>query len=40
MRRLLNGHVEAVYQKGFLQPRNFVDQVIQVTEEKNGDQGN
>jgi hypothetical protein len=37
MRRLLNGHVEAVYQKGSLPPHNFVDQVIQVIEEKSGD---
>jgi hypothetical protein len=37
MHRLLNGHVEAVCQKGSLQPRNFVDRVIRVIEEKNGD---
>jgi threonine synthase len=31
----LNGHIEAVYQKGSLQSRKFVEQVIQVLEEKN-----
>ena len=36
-RKRLNGHIEAVYQKGSLQPRKFVDQVIQVIEDKNGD---
>jgi threonine synthase len=34
-RKRLNGHIEAVYQKGSLTPRKFVDQVIQVIEEKN-----
>ncbi len=34
-RKRLNGHIEAVFQKGSLQPRKFVDQVIQVLEEKN-----
>ncbi|MBN1440418.1 MAG: pyridoxal-phosphate dependent enzyme [Anaerolineales bacterium] len=34
-RQRLNGHIEAVYQKGSLQPRKFVDQLIQVLEEKN-----
>ena len=38
-RKRLNGHIEAVYQKGSLPPRKFVDQVIQVIEEKNGEQG-
>ena len=33
-RKRLNGHIEAVYQKGSLPPRKFVDQVIQVIEEK------
>jgi threonine synthase len=33
-RKRLNGHIEAVYQKGSLPPRKFVDQVIQVLEEK------
>jgi threonine synthase len=35
-RKRLNGHIEAVYQKGSLPPRKFVDQVIQVLEEKTG----
>jgi threonine synthase len=34
-RKRLNGHIEAVYQKGSLQPRKFVDQVIQVIKDKN-----
>lgn len=34
-RKRLNGHIQAVYQKGSLPPRKFVDQVIQVIEEKN-----
>jgi len=34
-RKRLNGHIEAVYQKGSLKSRNFVDQVIQVIEERN-----
>jgi threonine synthase len=33
-RKRLNGQIEAVYQKGSLQSRKFVDQVIQVLEEK------
>lgn len=33
-RKRLNGYIEAVYQKGSLKPRNFVDQVIQVIEER------
>jgi len=36
-RKRLNGHIEAVYQKGSLPPRKFVDQMIQVIEEKNGE---
>jgi threonine synthase len=35
-RKRLNGNIEAVYQKGSLMPRKFVDQMIQVIEEKNG----
>ena len=35
-RRRLNGHIEVLYQKGSLQPRKFVDQVIQVIKEKSG----
>ena len=38
-RKRLNGHIEAVYQKGSLPPRKFVDQVIQVLEDKNTEQG-
>jgi len=34
-RKRLNGHIEAVYQKGSLPTRKFVDQVIQVIEEVN-----
>ena len=30
----LNGHIEGLYQKGSLPPRRFVDQVVQVIEEK------
>ena len=33
-RRRLNGHIQAVYQKGSLHTRTFVDQVIHVIEEK------
>ncbi|HUH96670.1 MAG TPA: pyridoxal-phosphate dependent enzyme [Anaerolineales bacterium] len=35
-RKRLNGHIEAVYQKGSLPPRKFVDQVIHTIEYKNG----
>jgi threonine synthase len=38
-RKRLNGHIEAVYQKGSIPPRKFVDQVIQVIEEKSAEQG-
>ena len=39
-RKRLNGHIQAVYQKGSLPPRKFVEQVVQVIEEeKNGDKG-
>ena len=38
-KKLLNGHIEALYQKGSLQPRKFVDQVIQVIEDKTVEQG-
>jgi threonine synthase len=34
-RRRLNGHIQAVYQKGSLSTRKFVDQVIQVLGESN-----
>jgi len=33
-RKRLNGHIEALYQKGSLSTRKFVDQVIQVIEDK------
>ncbi|RPJ26195.1 MAG: pyridoxal-phosphate dependent enzyme [Chloroflexi bacterium] len=33
-RKRLNGHIEAVYQKGSLPPRRFVDEVVQVLEDK------
>ncbi|RPJ23814.1 MAG: pyridoxal-phosphate dependent enzyme [Chloroflexi bacterium] len=33
-RKRLNGHIEALYQKGSLPPRKFVDEVVQVIEEK------
>lgn len=36
-RKRLHGHIEALYQKGSLPPRKFVEQVIQVIEEKNGE---
>ncbi|MGD8405217.1 MAG: pyridoxal-phosphate dependent enzyme [Anaerolineales bacterium] len=32
----LNGHIEALYQKASLPPRKFVDQLIQVIEDKSG----
>ncbi len=35
-RKRLNGHIEALYQKASLQPRKFVDQVIQVIKDKSG----
>jgi threonine synthase len=34
-RTRLNGHIEALYQKGSLSTRKFVDQVIHVIEESN-----
>ena len=33
-RKRLKGHIQALYQKGALHPRRFVDQVVQVIEEK------
>ena len=33
-RKRLNGHIEAVYQKGSIPTRKFVDQVIHVIEDK------
>jgi threonine synthase len=38
-RKRLNGHIQAVYQKGSLPPRKFVDQVVKSIEEKGTDQG-
>jgi threonine synthase len=39
-RRRLNGHIQAVYQKGSLPPRKFVEQVVNVIEEeKSNDKG-
>lgn len=38
-RKRLNGHIEALYQKGALSTRKFVDQVIQVIAEKSAEQG-
>ncbi len=39
-RRRLNGHIQALYQKGSLTPRKFVEQVVQtIEEEKNGEKG-
>lgn len=38
-RQRLNGHIEAVYQKGSLSPRAFVDQVVQVLGDKNTREG-
>lgn len=34
-RKRLNGNIEALYQKGSLPTRKFVDQVIHVIEDKN-----
>ncbi len=36
-RKRLNGHIEALYQKGSLAPRRFVDEVVQVLEEKSAE---
>jgi threonine synthase len=38
-RKRLDGHIEAVYQKGSIPHRKFVDQVIQVIEEKSAEPG-
>jgi threonine synthase len=38
-RKRLNGHIEAVYQKGSLPPRRFIDQVVQAIGEKITEQG-
>ena len=36
-RKRLNGHIDALFQKGSLKPRTFVDEMIQVIEEKSVD---
>ena len=33
-RERLNGYITAIYQKGSLPPRKFVDQVVEVMEDK------
>jgi threonine synthase len=38
-RKRLNGHIQAVYQKGSLPPRRFVDKVVQAIEEKSAETG-
>jgi threonine synthase len=38
-RKRLNGHIEALYQKGSLSTKKFVDQVIQVIADKSAEQG-
>jgi hypothetical protein len=38
-RKRLNGHIQAVYQKGSLPTKKFVDKVITVIEESNEKQG-
>jgi threonine synthase len=38
-RKRLNGHIQALYQKGSLPTRKFVEKVIQTIEEKSGEQG-
>jgi threonine synthase len=38
-RKRLQGHIQALYQKGSLPPRKFVDQVVQVIEDEIGDKG-
>jgi threonine synthase len=38
-RKRLNGHIEAVYQKGSLPPRKFVDKVVKTIEEKSMEEG-
>ena len=37
-RQRLNGHIQALYQKGSLSTKKFVDKVINVIEESNGEQ--
>jgi threonine synthase len=38
-RRRLNGHIEAIYQKGSMPTREFVDQVVEVIEQKTSNKG-
>jgi threonine synthase len=38
-RKRLNGHIQALYQKGSLPAKKFVDQVIHTLEDKSGEQG-
>jgi hypothetical protein len=38
-RKRLNGHIQAVYQKGSLSTKKFVDKVINVIEESSEIQG-
>jgi threonine synthase len=38
-RKRLSGRIEAVYQKGSLPPRKFVDKVVQAIEEKSTEEG-
>ena len=38
-RQRLNGHIEAIYQKGALPPRAFAEQVIEVLEHKTAHKG-
>jgi threonine synthase len=38
-RKRLNGHIQALYQKGSLPAKKFVDQVIHTIEDKSGEQG-
>ena len=39
-RKRLDGHIEALFQKGSLKPRKFVDEMIHFIEEKSGDKIN
>jgi threonine synthase len=39
-RKRLDGHIEALFQKGSMQPRKFVDQMIRVIEEKGNEKPN
>jgi threonine synthase len=39
-RKRLDGHIDAIYQKGTMQPIKFVDQMIRVIEDKSNDKSN